>query len=121
MKYIIATLFSLASAAVLADDGALRAAGYGGLLLVLFPIMGVLAILFIVAAVDRFVNPNVLSSRMMKYNGGMLMFLVFIFLSLFNSVNTLYLILIGVEVLIAVILFFNWRMKANLPPKEIKK
>lgn len=121
MKIKITGLLLLSSLMLLGDQGALRAAGIGGLVLVLLPIMAVIAILFIVATVDRFVKPNALSSRMMKYNGGMLMFLVFVLLSLFESVNALFISLIGVEVLLLFIIYLNWKLRANIPPKEVKK
>lgn len=121
MKFKITGLLLLFSLLAAGDQGALRAAGIGGLVLVLLPIMAVIAILFIVATVDRFVKPNALSSRMMKYNGGMLMFLVFVLLSLFETVNTLYISLIGLEFLLLFALYMNWKLRGNIPPKETKK
>lgn len=121
MKFKITALLSSLTLILNGDDGALRAAGIGGLVMVLLPIMGVIAILFIIATVDRFTKPNALSSRMMNYNGGMLMFLIMVLLSLFQSVNTLMVSLIVLEFVLAFILFLNWKFRGNIPPKEVKK
>tara|TARA_R110002072_G_scaffold148033_5_gene295475 strand:- start:1495 stop:1860 length:366 start_codon:yes stop_codon:yes gene_type:complete len=121
MKLKLSGFFGLMSFLTLADDGALRAAGTGGLVMVLLPIMGILAILFLIASVDRFLKPNALSSRMMNYNGSMLMFLIFILLSLFQSQNFLFYSLIALEVILLFILFLNWKYRANLPSKDSEK
>ncbi len=121
MRINITALLSLCALFLYGDQGALRAAGIGGLVIVLLPIMAVIAILFIIATVDRFVKPNALSARMMKYNGGMLMFLIFVLLSLFESVNPLYISLIALEFVLAFILFLNWKHRAKIPPKDVEK
>ncbi len=98
-----------------ADDGHLRALGIANLAGVLLPVISILLLLFIIAAVDRFTTPNLTSSKILKVFSWILITLLGLILLMigFQSFLALWVSIVLAVILLVLYLDFKLKIKSK--------